>query len=47
MIAFLESLPPLQALAVSAIGPGVAVLGLAFFIYDAARQVRLAFTGRL
>ena len=47
MIAFLESLPPLQALAVVAIGPGVACVGLAFFIYDAGRLVRLAITGRL
>ncbi|GAA0267514.1 hypothetical protein LNAOJCKE_3029 [Methylorubrum aminovorans] len=47
MVAFLESLPALQALAVVAIGPGVAVLGLAFFVYDAGRLVRLAITGRL
>lgn len=47
MIAFLESLPPLQALATVGIGVPVAGLGLAFFIYDAGRLVRLAITGRL
>lgn len=47
MIAFLESLPPLQALATVGIGVPVAVLGLAFFVYDAGRLVRLAITGRL
>lgn len=47
MVALLEALPPLQALAVAAIGPGVAGLALAFFVYDAGRLVRLVFTGRL
>ena len=47
MIAFLEALPPLQALAALGFGAPVTALGLTFFVYDAARQVRLAFTGRL
>lgn len=47
MIAFLNSLPPLQALAALGFGAPVSVLGLAFFIYDAGRLVRLAITGRL
>ena len=47
MIAFLESLPALQALATVGFGVPVTALGLAFFVYDAGRQVRLAITGRL
>lgn len=47
MVAVLNSLPPLTALAVCGIGTPVAVLGFAFFIYDAGRLVRLAVTGRL
>ncbi|MGA4555130.1 hypothetical protein [Methylorubrum aminovorans] len=47
MIAFLESLPALQALAALGFGAPVTALGLAFFIYDAGRLVRLAITGRL
>lgn len=47
MIAFLESLPALQVLAALGFGVPVAVLGLAFLIYDAGRLVRLAITGRL
>ena len=47
MIAFLESLPPLQALAVSAAVPGLGVLAFAFLVHEAACFVRLALTGRL
>jgi len=47
MIALLNSLPPLQALAVCGIGAPVAALGFAFFVYDAGRLVRLVITGRL
>ncbi|MEN3229225.1 hypothetical protein PUR21_16535 [Methylorubrum rhodesianum] len=47
MIAFLESLSPLQALAVSAIVPGLGVLAFAFLVHEAVGFVRLALTGRL
>ncbi|MBA9067205.1 hypothetical protein FHR71_000935 [Methylobacterium sp. RAS18] len=47
MIAFLNSLPPLQAVAVLAFGPGTCAVGLAFCLYEAGRLVRLAITGRL
>lgn len=47
MIAALNSLPPLHALAVSAVAPGVVVIVVAFLAYDAGRLVRLAITGRL
>ncbi|KAB7782129.1 hypothetical protein [Methylorubrum populi] len=47
MIAFLESLPALQALAALGFGAPVTALGLAFFVYDAGRLVRLVVTGRL
>ncbi|WP_198580504.1 hypothetical protein [Methylorubrum sp. DB1722] len=47
MIALLNALPPLQALAVCGVGAPVAALGFAFFVYDAGRLVHLAMTGRL
>ncbi|GJE79654.1 hypothetical protein [Methylorubrum thiocyanatum] len=47
MVALLETLPPLQALAVAGIGAPVAGLAVAFFVYDAGRLVRLVITGRL
>ncbi|UYW34287.1 hypothetical protein [Methylorubrum extorquens] len=47
MIAFLNSLPPLQTVAVLALGPSICTAGLAFCLYEAGRFVRLATTGRL
>lgn len=47
MIALLESLSPLQSIAVAGIGAPVAMLGGAFLAYEGARFVRLALTGRL
>lgn len=47
MIAFLESLPALQALAVSATVPGLGLLAFAFLVHEAVCFVRLALTGRL
>jgi hypothetical protein len=47
MVALLNSLPPLQAVAVLALGPGICAVGLAFCLYEAGRFVRLAITGRL
>lgn len=47
MIAFLESLSPLQAVATAGIGAPVAALALAFIIHEGACFVRLALTGRL
>lgn len=47
MVAWLNSLPDTQALAVSAIGPGVVLVSVAFLVAEGARFVRLALTGRL
>ncbi|MBA9067466.1 hypothetical protein FHR71_001196 [Methylobacterium sp. RAS18] len=47
MIALLNSLPPLQAVAALGVGVPVTVLGLAFCLYEAGRFVRLALMGRL
>ena len=47
MLAWLNSLPDTQALAVSLVGPGVLLIGGAFIIHEGACFVRLALTGRL
>lgn len=44
---FLHALPPLQALAVCALGPVVGTLAVTFFIAEAAGFVRLAFRRNL
>lgn len=47
MIALLEAFSASQALAIAGFGAPVAALGLAFLLYEGARFVRLAVTGRL
>lgn len=43
----LLSMPAWQVMALAALLPGAATLGAIWLIYDAARLVRLALTGRL
>ncbi|UYW33661.1 hypothetical protein [Methylorubrum extorquens] len=47
MIDVLLSMPAWQALAVSAVAPGVVTLSAIWLTYEAGRFVRLAMTGRL
>lgn len=46
MLALLAALPPLQALALCALGPVAGTLAGTFLAYEAAGFVRLAWRGR-